>query len=61
VHREKYSQEEKVVLNKQGSEVLCRVEILSIRSALGIPDSFSAVFEPFKEEKMIMVYRECPS
>jgi hypothetical protein len=58
---EKYSQEEKVVLNKQGSEVLCRVESLSIRGALDIPESFSAVSEPFEEENIIMVYRECPS
>jgi hypothetical protein len=58
---EQYSQEEKVVVNKQGSEVLCRVESLSIRGTLGIPESFSTVSEPFEEEKLIMVYRECPS
>jgi hypothetical protein len=58
---EQYSQEEKVIVNKKGSEVLCRVEGLSIQSTLDIPDSFSAVSEPFEEEKLIMVYRECPS
>jgi hypothetical protein len=58
---EQYSQEEKVVVNKQGSEVLCRVESLSIRDALGIPESFSIVSEPFDEENLIRVYRECPS
>jgi predicted secreted protein len=48
-------------VNKQGSEVLCRVESLSIRDALGIPKSFSIVSKPFHEEKLISVYRECPS
>ena len=46
---EQYSQEEKVVVNINGSEVLCRVESLSIRGALGIPESFSVVSVPFKE------------
>jgi hypothetical protein len=40
---------------------MCRVESLSIRDALGIPDSFSEVSEPFNEENIIWVYRECPS
>jgi hypothetical protein len=57
---EQYSQEEKVVLNKLGSEVLCRVDSLSIRYALDIPESPSTVSEPFEEENLIMVYRECP-
>jgi hypothetical protein len=57
---EQYSQEEKVVLNKLGSDVLCRVDSPSIRYALGIPESPSAVSEPFEEENLIMVYRECP-
>jgi hypothetical protein len=34
---EQYSQEDKFILNKRGSKVLCRVEILSIRDALIIP------------------------
>jgi hypothetical protein len=58
---QKYSHEEKVVLNKQGFEVLCRVENLSIQSTLDIPYSFSIVYELFEEENLIMVYRECPS
>jgi hypothetical protein len=58
---EQYSQEEKVVVNKQGSEVMCRVESMSIRDALSIPESFSAVSEPFNEENIIRLYRECPS
>jgi hypothetical protein len=58
---EQYSQEEKVIVNKQGSEVLCRVEGLSIQSALDILDSFSTMSKPFEEENLIMVYRECPS
>jgi hypothetical protein len=48
------------VLNKLGSEVLCRVDSPSIRYALGIPESPSAVSEPFEEENLVMVYRECP-
>jgi hypothetical protein len=48
-------------VNKRGSEVMYRVESLSIRESLGIKESFSTVFEPFNEEKMIRVYRECPS
>jgi hypothetical protein len=40
---------------------MCRVESLSIRDALIIPESFSIVSEPFKEENIIRVYRECPS
>jgi hypothetical protein len=47
-------------VNKQGSEVMCRVESLSIQDALSIPESFSVVFEPFNEEKLIRLYRECP-
>jgi hypothetical protein len=57
---EQYSHEERVVMNKQGSEVMCRVESLSIQYSLGIPDSLSIIFEPFNEEKIIRVYRECP-
>ena len=34
---EQYSHEERVVVNKQGSEVMCRVESLSTRDSLGIP------------------------
>jgi hypothetical protein len=59
--RNQYSQEDKVVLNKQGSKVLCRVEILSIHNTLSIPESLSIVSKPFEEEKIIMVYRECLS
>jgi hypothetical protein len=58
---EQYSHEERVIVNKQGSQVLCRIEGLSIRESLGIPESFSANYEPFNEEKLIRVYRECPS
>jgi hypothetical protein len=56
-----YSLEERFVVNKRGSEVLCRVESLSIRVSLSIPESFSTICEPFNEENMIRVYRECPS
>jgi hypothetical protein len=58
---EQYSHEEKVIVNKQGSEVMCRVESLSIRDSLSIPESFSTMSEPFNEENLIRVYRECPS
>jgi hypothetical protein len=44
---EQYSREDKVVLNKLGSEVLCRVDSLSIRYTLDILESPSAVSEPF--------------
>jgi hypothetical protein len=57
---EQYSQEEKVVLNKLGSEVLCRVDSPSIRYALRIPESPSVVSKPFDEENLVMIYRECP-
>jgi hypothetical protein len=33
---------------------------MSIQGAMGIPELFSAESKPFKEEKLIMVYRECP-
>jgi hypothetical protein len=56
-----YSHEERVIVNKQGSWVLCRIEILSIRESLSTLESFSANFESFNEEKLIRVYRECPS
>ena len=39
---------------------MCRVESLSIRESLHTPESFSTIHEPFNEEKMIRVYRECP-
>jgi hypothetical protein len=57
---EQYSQEEKVILNKLGSEVLCRVDSPSIRHALSTPESSPAASKPFEEEKLITVYRECP-
>jgi hypothetical protein len=47
-------------LNKLGSEVLCRVDIPSIRHALGTLESSPIASEPFEEEKLITVYRECP-
>jgi hypothetical protein len=47
-------------LNKLGSEVLCRVDSSSIRHALGTLESSPTVSKPFKEEKIITVYRECP-
>ena len=58
---EQYFHEERVVVNKRGSKVMCRIETLSIRDTLSIPEYFSALSEPFNEEKIIKVYRECPS
>jgi hypothetical protein len=58
---EQYAHEERIIVNKQGSLVLCRIERLSIRESLSIPESFSVNSEPFNEEKLIRVYRECPS
>jgi hypothetical protein len=58
---EQYSHEERIVMNKQGSEVMCRVESMSIRDSINIPESFSTMSEPFNEEKIIRVYKECPS
>jgi hypothetical protein len=55
-----YSQEEKVILNKLGSEVLCEIDSPSIRHTLNSLESFPTVSEPFEEEKMITVYRKCP-
>jgi hypothetical protein len=57
---EQYSQEERVILNRLGSEVLCRIDCSSIRYTLDIPKSPSTVSEPFKEENLVTVYRECP-
>jgi hypothetical protein len=54
---EQYAHEERIIVNKQGSLVLCRIEKLSIRESLSIPDSFSVNSEPFDEEKLIRVYR----
>ena len=48
-------------MNKLGSEVLCKIDSLSIRHTLSIPESSPIVSKPFEEEKMITVYRECPS
>jgi hypothetical protein len=56
----RYSQEERVILNKLGSEVLCEIDSLSLRHTLSIPESSLIVLEPFEEEKMIIIYRECP-
>jgi hypothetical protein len=58
---ERYSQEERVILNKLGSEVLCEIDSLSLQHTLSIPESSPTVSEPFEEEKMITIYRECPS
>jgi hypothetical protein len=50
----------KVILNKLGSEVFYRIYSPSIRHDLSTPESSPAVLDPFKEEKLITVYRECP-
>jgi hypothetical protein len=42
-------------VNKQGSEVFCSVESLSIWESLGIPESFFTISEPSNEEKLIRV------
>jgi hypothetical protein len=47
-------------LNKLESKVLCIIDIPSIRHALSIPESSLVVSEPFEEEKLIKVYKECP-
>jgi hypothetical protein len=57
---EQYSQEERVILNKLGSEVLCEIDSPSLRHTLSIPESSPTVSEPFEEHKMITIYRECP-
>jgi hypothetical protein len=48
-------------LNKLGLEVLCELDSPSIRHDLSIPKSSPTVSEPFEEEKLITIYRECPS
>jgi hypothetical protein len=48
-------------MNKLGSEVMCRVESMSIRDSLSIPHSFSTTSKPFNEENLIRLYIECPS
>jgi hypothetical protein len=58
---EKYSQEERVILNKLGSEVLCEIDSPSLRHTLSVSESSFTVSEPFDKEKMITVYREFPS
>jgi hypothetical protein len=56
---EKYSHSERVIVNKHGSLVLCRIDSLSVRKSLNIPEAFSINSESFNEENMIRVYREC--
>jgi hypothetical protein len=56
---EQYSESERVVIDKKGSKVLCKIDVVSVRESLKIPKSFSENFEPFDEEEMIRVYREC--
>jgi hypothetical protein len=48
-------------LNKLGSEVLCEIDSLSLQHTLSVSESSSVASNPFNEEKMITVYRECPS
>jgi len=57
---ERYSQGERVILSKLGSEVLCKVDSPSLRHTLNISDVSPIVSEPFEEQRMIMIYRECP-
>jgi hypothetical protein len=56
---ERYSQGERVILNKLGSEVLCKVDSPSLQHALSVSDASPIVLEPFKEQRMITIYREC--
>jgi hypothetical protein len=54
-----YTESERVVIDKNGSKVLCKIDAMSIRESLKITKSFSENFEPFDEEEIIRVYREC--
>ena len=45
---EHFSQEERVILNKLGSEVLCEIDSPSIWHTLSIPESSSTMSEPFR-------------
>ena len=45
-----YSESERVVIDKKGSKVLCKIDVVSVRESLKIPNSFSDNFEPFDEE-----------
>jgi hypothetical protein len=58
---ERYSQEERVILNKLGLEVLCEIDSLSLRHTLNILESSLTMYVPFEEEKMITIYKEFPS
>jgi hypothetical protein len=57
---ERYSQGERVILNKLGSEFMCNVEIPSLQHSLSVPDTSHIVPNPFEEHRMITIYRECP-
>jgi hypothetical protein len=38
---------------------LCKIDVVPVRDSFKIPKSFYENFEPFDEEEMIRVYREC--
>jgi hypothetical protein len=46
---EQYSQGERVILNKLGSEVLCKVDSPSLQHTLNIPYASPTVSDPFEE------------
>ena len=56
---ERYSQGERVILNKLGSKVLCKLDSPSLWHALSVLDASPIVLDPFEEQKMITIYREC--
>ena len=56
---EKYFHTKRVIVNKHGYQVLCRIDTLSVRESLNIPEAFFVNSESFNEEKMIRVYRKC--
>jgi hypothetical protein len=55
---EKYSESERVVIDKKGSKVMCKIDCVLVNESLKITKSFSENSEPFDEEEMIRVYRE---
>jgi hypothetical protein len=57
---ERYSQGERVILNKLGYKVLCKVDNPSLQHALSVPDTSPTEIDPFEEQRMITIYRECP-
>jgi hypothetical protein len=50
---EKYSESERVVIDKKGSKVLCKIDVVSVRESLKIPKSFSENLNLLMRKKLL--------